>query len=262
MGRILATAVSFVFLLACATESNNGFGGLGGKTDEFGDAHTSDVDEECIGLDDNCEDPFAAAKDLNLHHVVFSDDLEAPGYEYANVDTGFNLGGTEFWQKFPGGENPTFSYSQGTDYGRRCMYASARRFEAMMADPPAALRILKDYSRWNGSFFNWNDDYGHPDSWGDASGARLWAWRTTLVKWISQTSTDGSCYLPTLDMINTLIVDCLDQAGIRIEPGTEAECTELEGTLVDNAMCVDLTEEQGCCLIQAADGEIQGCRAP
>jgi hypothetical protein len=254
MVRILVTAFGFVFLMACATESNNGFGNLGGKTDEFSDVHTGDIDETF--------NAFAAALDVNLHHVVFPEDLEAPAYAYASVDTGFGLGGTEFWQKFPGGENPTFSYYDGTDYGRRCMYASARRFEAIMSNPPLGLKILKDHSKWNGSFFNWNDDYGHPDSWGDASGARLWAWRTTLVKWISQTSTDGSCYLPTLDMINTLIVDCLDQAGIRIEPGTEAECTEQAGTLVDNELCADLTEDQGCCLINAADGEIQGCRAP
>jgi hypothetical protein len=121
------------------------------------------------------------------------------------------MGGTEFWQKWSGGESPTFSFSAGSDNGRRCMYASARRFEAIMAVVPENLLTLKADSKWSGSFFNWNDDYSG-DSWGDGSGARLWAWRTSLVKWISQTNNDGSCYLPTLKMVEDLAIDCLETA--------------------------------------------------
>lgn len=242
------------FLTACVAEQNTDPFSLGGKTDEFSDAQGSDV-EEAVSA-------FAAAQDVNLHHVVFPDDLEAPPYGYPSVSTGFGLGGTEFWQKFPGGKSPTFNYAEGSDYGRRCLYASARRFEAIMSNPPEALNVLKSNTNWNGSFFNWNDDYGHEEAWGDASGARLWAWRTSLVKWISQTSKDGSCYLPTLDMVHMLIVDCLDQAGVSFEVTTESACVEAAGTPVDDSMCGEQAEEQLCCALYNGDGEIQGCRAP
>ena len=156
-------------------------------------------------------DPWAPARDVNLHKVVFDESLKADTYQYPSTGTGFNLSGTEFWQKWPGGENPTYSFSVGTDYGRRCMLASAKRFEAIMSDPPQELKDLKLSSNWSGSFFNWNDDYSLSD-WGDGSSARLWAWRTTLIKWISQTSKDGSCYLPTLDMVMSLTASCQSKA--------------------------------------------------
>jgi hypothetical protein len=67
---------------------------------------------------------------------------------------------------------------------------------------------LRNDTNWGGSFFNWNDDYAEAD-WGDASGARLWAWRTGLIKWISQTARDGSCHLPTRDMVVRAATACL-----------------------------------------------------
>jgi hypothetical protein len=153
-------------------------------------------------------DPWAAARDVDLAHVVFDDALAAPErYTYPRAD-GFNLGGTEFWQKWSGGHSPTYSYAEGTEPGRRCMQASAIRFETIMADAPEELVALKDETNWGGSFFNWNDDYAEAD-WGDASGARLWAWRTGLIKWISQTARDGSCHLPTRDMVVRAAAACL-----------------------------------------------------
>ena len=38
------------------------------------------------------------------------------------------------------------------------------------------------------------------------------AWRTGLIKWISQTNKDGSCYLPTLEMVESLSERCLQKA--------------------------------------------------
>ena len=161
------------------------------------------------------EDPWALAKDVDLHHVVFPNDHKAPeSYDYPNsAGLGFGLGGTEFWQKWSGGESPTFQFSAGSANGRRCMYASARRWEAIMAREPANLQKMKDDTKWGGSFFNWNDDFSG-DSWGDGTGSRLWAWRTSLVKWISQTNNDGSCYLPTLSMVEALALDCLEMAEV------------------------------------------------
>jgi len=156
-------------------------------------------------------DPYAMALDVHAHRVTFDEDVVADAYQAANTGNGFRLTGTEFWQKWAGGENPTYSFNVGTDYGRRCMLASAKRFEAIMADPPQGMLDLRTESNWSGSFFNWNDDYSLSD-WGDGQSARLWAWRTGLIKWISQTNKDGSCYLPTLEMVESLSERCLQKA--------------------------------------------------
>jgi hypothetical protein len=197
----------------------------GGPIESDGDLIESDGgDDETDGLGEPATDLFAQAKDVTLHRIEFPEGTEAPPYERAQVTTRFRLSGTEFWQKWTGGLNPTYQYSEGTVFGRRCMFASARRFEAIMNNPPPAIDELRDNSRWSGGFFNWNDDYSQSD-WSDGSSARLWAWRTTLIKWISQTNRDGSCYLPTYDMVETAALSCQSRA-------------------------------------ERSDGEIQGCRAP
>ena len=152
-------------------------------------------------------DVWADARDVNKHKVEFGEDVVAESYQYPQVSTGFGLGGTEFWQKWAEGHNPTYSFYEGTAHGRRCMQASAIRFESIMAEPPEELVTLKEESNWSGRFFNWNDDYSQSE-WGDGRSARLWAWRTGLVKWISQTNKDGSCYLPTLDLVKSLAANC------------------------------------------------------
>ena len=168
------------------------------------------VEEETLCVD--AEDPFAEAYDVNLHRITFPEGTPAPTYAAANTSqTPFRLGGTEFWQKWSGGLNPTYSYYAGTSFGQRCMYASARRFEAIMAVAPESLASLRENSGWSGSFFNWNDDYSE-STWGDGNKARLWAWRTTLIKWISQTNLDGSCFLPTLSMVEALAENCANRA--------------------------------------------------
>ena len=158
---------------------------------------------------DRCRpDPFVDARDVTKLHVTFPAGTAAPAsYDYPDGN-GFSLGGTEFWQKWSGGHNPTYSFSEGTDAGRLCMQASAIRFEEIMKDAPAELVKLRDETNWNGSFFNWNDDYSKAD-FGDASNPRLWAWRTSLIKWISQTKKDGSCLLPTRDLVIKAATACL-----------------------------------------------------
>ena len=173
--------------------------------------NTPDNTSEPQPLCASADDPFAEAYNVEQHLVSFPDGTPAPTYKAASTDTGFYLGGTEFWQKWPGGKNPTYSYYEGTVFGQRCMYASARRFEAIMAVAPQSLETLRTQSNWGGSFFNWNDDFSE-SSWGNGSSARLWAWRTTLVKWISQTNKDGTCYLPTLSMVESLATKCAARA--------------------------------------------------
>jgi len=216
-------------------DNTNGDGGATGMTDggvsemtdggaasdaEAGDGTVNDTDGEAMEM----PDPFAQARDVNLHLVSFPEGTPAPSYRRASVETGFRLNGTEFWQKWPDGLNPTYSYAEGSEFGKRCMYASARRFEAIMTDPPEDLVTLYNDSNWGGSFFNWNDDYALSE-WSDGRSARLWAWRTSLIKWISQTNRDGTCYLPTYEMVEAIAANCLQYA-------------------------------------QSRDREIQGCRAP
>ena len=183
----------------------------GGATDTAVISGDADVAEGADAGPTDEADPFAMAKDVTAHKVTFPEGFEVTHYDYPQVGTGFSLGGTEFWQKWAGGKNPTYSFGDGSDFGKRCMVASAKRFEAIMSSPPEALVALKADSNWSGSFFNWNDDYSQSD-WGDGSSARLWAWKTHLIKWISQTSKDGSCFLPTLEMVETVAENCMSRA--------------------------------------------------
>ena len=162
---------------------------------------------------DKCAAPadiFADARDVNKAIIKFPAGTAAPAsYSYPNGGE-FSLGGTEFWQKWDGGQNPTYSYSAGSEAGKLCMQASAIRFETIMKDAPADLKKLNADSNWSGSFFNWNDDYFKASY--DGGNARLWAWRTSLIKWISVTHKDGSCELPTLDLVKRAAIDCLETA--------------------------------------------------
>jgi len=166
----------------------------------------ADGDEPDAGM----VDIYADARDVTKAVVVFPAGTVAPtAYDYPNAPD-FHMSGTEFWQKWTGGKNPTYSFTEGTDAGRLCMQASAIRFATIMADPPAELVKLDADTNWSGSFFNWNDDYSQSD-WGDGTGARLWAWRTGLIKWISQTKRDGSCLLPTRDLVIAAATACLER---------------------------------------------------
>jgi hypothetical protein len=154
-------------------------------------------------------DIYADARNPDLAEVTIMGETPMQ-YDRPDRLSEMSLDGTEFWQQWPEGHSPTFSFSEGTDQGRICMQASAIRWETIMADPPPAIEGLLHMTNWSGSWFNWNDDFTESSS--DASGARLWAWRTGLIKWISQTGRDGTCYLPTRDMVQRLADTCAARA--------------------------------------------------
>lgn len=134
----------------------------------------------------------------------------APVYEdlFPGV-TAYNMNGWEWWQQWPGGYSPTMEYEQATPPGMVCSVASALRFAAVMHAPPADLVRLLNETTWEGRFYNWNDDFSMPASEGDGSAAELWAWQDYLIKWISQTNRDGTCYLPTYSMLEAALTNCL-----------------------------------------------------
>lgn len=170
-----------------------------------------DIGDEVV-VHGETADPWADAKNVDLPVIQLDAEMEVPAYDRATETSPFGLGGTEFWQRWPGGHSPTFSYSAGTDYGRKCMYASARRFEAIMREAPQSMHTLYEESNWSGRFFNWNDDYSDEAASGRPRGAVLWAWRTGLIKWISQTGADGACFLPTLNQVERAAQSCLNEA--------------------------------------------------
>lgn len=158
----------------------------------------------------------AAVKNVDEEHVVFGANVKAPKSSAGTGARGekASLYGVDWFQKWGGGKSADHDWSIGSEHGQRCMWASVARFEAIMKDPPPELEaFLADYTKWSGSFYNWNDDYagksedGEP-AFGDAKGARLWAWRTGLSKWISATAKDGSCYLPTRTMLVDYVKAC------------------------------------------------------
>ena len=153
-----------------------------------------------------------AAKNVEVSRVTFSTSTKAPkaspssGYR---SPAGPSLYGVDWFQKWDGGLSADHGWENGTELGKRCMWAANLRFEAIMKDPPAELKaFLREYPSWRGSFYNWVNDYSKPESRGDASEATLWAWRTSLSKWISAAAKDGSCYLPTRSMVVEYVSAC------------------------------------------------------
>ena len=153
--------------------------------------------------------------DVNVSKVSFSSRSKSP---VASPSSGArnetaSLYGVDWFQQWPGGLNADHGWENGTELGKRCMWAAVFRFEAIMKDAPAELKTFRaEYSRWSGGFYNWVDDYSSPESDGDASGARLWSWRTGLSKWISAAAKDGSCFLPTKQMVIDYAKACKEHA--------------------------------------------------
>jgi len=159
---------------------------------------------------------YIEACDVDREFVVIPPETPRPTYMdlFPGVADPFNMNGWEWWQKWPGGLNPTFESEEASDAGMRCSVASALRYAAIMQEPPEDVRRMLSETTWEGRFFNWNDDFSHRQAEGAADGAVLWAWEWYLVKWISQTDADGNCYLPTQTMLERAAENCLGVAAL------------------------------------------------
>jgi len=187
------------------------------------------------GCSGTITDPWALARDVNLHHVAFTDATPIPeSYARAVGTTPVGLSSPEWWQRWPGGATQSFSWGAGSAFGQRCAQASAIRLEAIMAHqvtaedgttsrPGAeAFERLIAGSGWSGSMYNWTEDIsegGYPSF----SPATMWAWRTGTVKFINVVHPDGSCDLPTLDLVERFSETCLAQA--ELEDGAIQGCS-------------------------------------
>ncbi len=197
-------------------------GTYGSSAGEF--TLVADCQGEGCGGDVQPADPWAAARDVHTMHVAFTDATPIPEY-YTRPEgvSPVSLSSPEWWQRWSGGETQSFSWGVGTDYGKRCGQASAIRLQAIMEyeemgedgemhrPGQEAFDALREGSGWRGTMYNWIEDVSEG---GRASfnPAYMWAWRTGAIKWISVTHEDGSCDLPTLDLVQRFSATCLERA--------------------------------------------------
>jgi len=167
------------------------------------------------------EDPWALARDVNLHNVAFTDATPIPESYTRASDTGpVSLSGPEWWQRWSGGATQSFSWSQGTDYGKRCGQANAIRLEALWHHEEIdaegnvtrpgrdAFEAILDGSGWRGTMYNWTEDVSE-GGWPSFRSASMWAWRTGAIKFVNVVHEDGSCDLPTLELLQDFADACL-----------------------------------------------------
>ncbi|MGE3635584.1 MAG: DVUA0089 family protein [Sandaracinaceae bacterium] len=168
-------------------------------------------------------DPYAAARDVHTMRVDLS---AAPVPEYYSRPEGISpvsLSQPEWWQRWSGGATQSFAWDEGTDNGKRCGQASAIRLQAIMEYEETgedgvvhrpgqeAFDALREGSGWSGTMYNWTEDVSEGGS-ASFSPATMWAWRTGAVKFINVVRPDGSCDLPTLDLVLRFSATCLVRA--------------------------------------------------
>lgn len=169
-------------------------------------------------------DPWAGARDVHAHRVAFDESTPIPAaYTRPSGVSPVSLSSPEWWQRWSGGVTRSFAWDAGSDYGKRCGVASALRLEAIHAHEETgedgetrrpgrdAFEALLSGSGWRGTMYNWTEDVsagGRPIF----SGATMWAWRTTGVKFVHVVHPDGSCELPTLGLVQEFSERCLSRA--------------------------------------------------
>ncbi len=168
--------------------------------------------------------PWALARDVHSMHVEFTDATPIPdSYSRPEGVSPVSLSSPEWWQRWSGGATQSFTWSEGTDYGKRCGQASAIRLQAIFEYEETdaegnvtrpgqeAFDNLRENSGWGGTMYNWTEDVSE-GGWASFSPATMWAWRTSAVKFINVVHPDGSCDLPTLELVQDFSATCLAQA--------------------------------------------------
>lgn len=161
-----------------------------------------------------------AVSDLDAEHVEIPDSIKAPNIDASTGATSedSSVFGIDWYQKWAGGKSADHDWQNGSDFGKRCAWASIARYELLMKAEPDALAALRtSHPKWDGSFTNWNDDYGgktadNKPAYGDAKSAGIKTTPSGAAKWVSATAKDGSCYLPTKKMLLGFAASCKDNA--------------------------------------------------
>lgn len=125
---------------------------------------------------------------------------------------GFSFGGFEYWPYkeaqplYP--DKIQWGFEAGSPPARQCMAMAARELHKILQNPPASLLRLKEERRIS-SFFNWNNDYTGAERDGMGGHRKLWLYNGSLIKWISETNTDGRCRIPSKTDLDRFARACL-----------------------------------------------------
>jgi hypothetical protein len=155
----------------------------------------------------------AAASNVNQYEInVDAIAVPTPNASVGAQINGFSTRGLDWFK------NPAVSYpgnkdwSQGSDTGKKCQWASIFRFNQIFKVPPSEAIAMRDLpgGSWHGSFWSWTDDYASTDSVGQPTAS--YAWSSGLWKWIGASGKNGLCRLPTKTMVARMMTSCLAQA--------------------------------------------------
>ena len=153
------------------------------------------------------------AADVEQYEIDVSD-VPVPTADAAGgvtLDSGYGTSGLDWFH------TPTASYpdnkrwSQGSDIGKKCQWASIFRFEAIFSNPPAEGAETRSASSWRGRFWSWTDDYAGADQ-EIQDPTNSYAWSSGLWKWIASSGKDGKCRIPTRSMVAEMMKACTAQA--------------------------------------------------
>lgn len=206
MGRFLLFSLSLVVATAAMV----------GCAQPAGEQETDTGISDLTGDEGSVAAIKKAVSNLDEEHVQIPDGIKAPNIDATTGATSddSSVFGIDWYQKWAGGKSADHVWQNGSDFGKRCAWASIARYELLMKDDPDAFASLRAaQSKWDGSFTNWNDDYGGKTAegkpaYGDAKGASIKTTASGAAKWVSATARDGSCYLPTKKMVASFVASC------------------------------------------------------
>lgn len=154
-----------------------------------------------------------AASNVNQYEInVNTIAVPGPNASVGATVNGFSTRGLD-WFKNPAVSYPSNKdWSQGTDTGKKCQWASIFRFNQIFSNPSAEAIAMRDLQggSWHGSFWSWTDDYASTDSVGQPTAS--YAWSSGLWKWIGASGKNGLCRLPTRTMVTRMMTACLAHA--------------------------------------------------
>ena len=169
------------------------------------------VGEGAANATEDLPDVGEEARDVSLELVHLRTDFDPSTVsDWLSVDErGIGMYAGECWAP-EHDEGRTYDYSECTREGQACAVALAVRMRAIMADPPqSVLDALEREDGWDGSFYNWINDYGGKDTNGTQWMRSLWWWNIGLAKWVGEANNDGTCFLPTYEHVDYFATTCL-----------------------------------------------------